>query len=253
MPVFTLLSTVAGKCHPARSAAVPGGARRHAGDLSPRQRGKPAAADAVDNMSQGLCTFDAQGRIVLVNRRYIDMYKLSPRVVKSGCTLHDLIQHRKDTGLFSGDVAAYCQNILRRHGQGPEHARVCAGERRPHRTGQERADAGRRLGLHRTRTSPNSATPKKNAPRSRNRSSAAPISMRRSHRSGRRWRSCWPASATAPPPCARPRRRCLAPPSRPRSAPKARCRPSKKLRPMSRPRRSPPTNCRARSPRSAAS
>ena len=68
-------------------------------------------ADAVDNMSQGLCTFDAQGRIVLVNRRYIDMYKLSPRVVKTGCTLHDLIQHRKDTGLFSGDVDAYCQNI----------------------------------------------------------------------------------------------------------------------------------------------
>ena len=55
--------------------------------------------------------FDAQGRIVMVNRRYVAMYKLSPRIVKPGCSLHDLIQHRKDTGLFSGDVASYCRKI----------------------------------------------------------------------------------------------------------------------------------------------
>jgi methyl-accepting chemotaxis protein len=67
---------------------------------------------AVDNMSQGLCMFDRHGRIVLRNSRYIDMYKLSPQIVRPGCSLHELIQHRKDTGLFSGDVDAYCQNIL---------------------------------------------------------------------------------------------------------------------------------------------
>ena len=69
-------------------------------------------ADAVDNMSQGLCMFDAQGRIVVVNCRYIEMYKLSKEIVRPGCTLHQLIQHRKDTGIFSGDVAAYCKKIL---------------------------------------------------------------------------------------------------------------------------------------------
>ena len=67
---------------------------------------------AVDNMSQGLCMFDRHGRIVLRNSRYIDMYKLSPQIVRPGCSLHELIEHRKDTGLFSGDVNAYCQNIL---------------------------------------------------------------------------------------------------------------------------------------------
>jgi len=77
--------------------------------------------NAVDNMSQGLCTFDAQGRIVLVNRRYIDMYKLSPRVVKPGCTLRGLIQHRKDTGLFTGDVDAYCQTIFETVGKGESY------------------------------------------------------------------------------------------------------------------------------------
>ncbi len=67
---------------------------------------------AVDNMSQGLCMFDAQTRIVLVNSRYIEMYALSPDIVRPGLPLRDLIQHRKDTGLFSGDVDAYVQRIL---------------------------------------------------------------------------------------------------------------------------------------------
>ena len=69
-------------------------------------------ADAVDNMSQGLCMFDTHGRIVVVNCRYIEMYKLSAAIVRPGCTLHQLIQHRKDTGLLKGDVASYCKNIL---------------------------------------------------------------------------------------------------------------------------------------------
>ena len=74
--------------------------------------------DAIDNMSQGLNMFDAQGRITLVNRRYLEMYKLSPDVVKPGCTLHRLIEHRKETGLFSGDVNSYCQRILENVGKG---------------------------------------------------------------------------------------------------------------------------------------
>ena len=68
--------------------------------------------NAIDYMSQGLCMFNSQGRIVLFNRRYIEMYKLSPQIVRVGCSLFELIQHRKDTGLFSGDVKAYCLEIL---------------------------------------------------------------------------------------------------------------------------------------------
>src|SRR3972149_2488049 len=66
---------------------------------------------ALDNMSQGLCMFDAQGRIVLCNRRYLSMYQLSPQIVRPGCSLHELIQHRKDTGLLSGALDIYCQKI----------------------------------------------------------------------------------------------------------------------------------------------
>jgi diguanylate cyclase (GGDEF)-like protein/PAS domain S-box-containing protein len=56
---------------------------------------------AVNNMSQGLLMFDAQGRLVVCNRRYLDMYRLSPDVVKPGCTLRRLIAHRMETGSFS--------------------------------------------------------------------------------------------------------------------------------------------------------
>ncbi len=77
-----------------------------------RQAGNSRMIDALDNMSQGLCMFDAKTRIVVVNSRYLEMYSLSPEVVKPGCTLKQLIRHRKDTGLFTGDVDSYCEQIV---------------------------------------------------------------------------------------------------------------------------------------------
>ncbi len=68
--------------------------------------------DAIDNMSQGLVMFDRQCRIVVVNRRYIDMYALSHDVVRPGITLKQLIEHRSETGLFTGDIDAYCRQIV---------------------------------------------------------------------------------------------------------------------------------------------
>lgn len=73
---------------------------------------------ALNNMSQGLNMFDAQGRITLLNTRYLEMYKLDPKVVKPGCTLKRLIEYRKETGLFSGDVDSYAQKILDGMSQG---------------------------------------------------------------------------------------------------------------------------------------
>jgi methyl-accepting chemotaxis protein len=68
--------------------------------------------EAIDNMSQGLCMFDAHTRIVVRNARYLEMYKLSPEIVKPGCTLRELIEHRKQTGLLTGDVDQYCKRIV---------------------------------------------------------------------------------------------------------------------------------------------
>ncbi|MGH6684341.1 MAG: PAS-domain containing protein [Pseudolabrys sp.] len=73
---------------------------------------------ALANMSQGLNMFDRRGTITLVNRRYLEMYGLSPDIVKPGCTFRQLIQHRKDTGLFAGDVEEYTRKILAEMTQG---------------------------------------------------------------------------------------------------------------------------------------
>src|SRR5262249_38797855 len=50
---------------------------------------------ALNNMTQGLVLYDASARIVTCNQRYLDMYELSPDVVKPGLHYYDLIQHRK--------------------------------------------------------------------------------------------------------------------------------------------------------------
>jgi diguanylate cyclase (GGDEF)-like protein/PAS domain S-box-containing protein len=63
---------------------------------------------AVNNIIQGLAMFDASGRMVVCNRRYIEMYRLSPDVAKPGSNLRDLVRHRKDAGTFLGDVEEYC-------------------------------------------------------------------------------------------------------------------------------------------------
>ncbi len=73
---------------------------------------------ALNNMSQGLCLFDAGGRIVVCNHQYLQMYNLSPEVVRPGCTLRELIAHRKETGFFTGNVDQYVGRILESVAQG---------------------------------------------------------------------------------------------------------------------------------------
>ncbi|HZV05961.1 MAG TPA: EAL domain-containing protein, partial [Gemmataceae bacterium] len=68
---------------------------------------------AINNLSQGLLLFDSGGRIIVSNRSFIDMYGLSSEVVKPGCTLEELVRHRKETGSFAGDVDKYCGAIMR--------------------------------------------------------------------------------------------------------------------------------------------
>jgi diguanylate cyclase (GGDEF)-like protein/PAS domain S-box-containing protein len=73
---------------------------------------------ALNNMIQGLVLYDASARVVTFNRRYIDMYKLSTEIVKPGCHFQELMQHRKDTGSFDGDVNEFCSAIMRNIAQG---------------------------------------------------------------------------------------------------------------------------------------
>ena len=60
---------------------------------------------AIDNMSQGLTMFDRSGRLVLCNSRYLEMYGLSPDVIKPGCTANEIVRHRIATGTLSASEA----------------------------------------------------------------------------------------------------------------------------------------------------
>ena len=106
-------------------------------------------AMALNNMTPGLCMFDGSARIVLLNQRYLDMYKLSPAIAKPGCTLRQLIEYRKETGLFAGDIEEYCRDILDSVAQGRTLSiEVPAANNRVIRAGRESSFAERRLGGH---------------------------------------------------------------------------------------------------------
>jgi diguanylate cyclase (GGDEF)-like protein len=68
---------------------------------------------AVNNIPQGLVLYDASARIIICNQPYIKMFGLSPEVAKQGCTMQRLIEHRKETGSFDGDVDEFCAAIIR--------------------------------------------------------------------------------------------------------------------------------------------
>jgi diguanylate cyclase (GGDEF)-like protein len=68
---------------------------------------------AVNNIPQGLVLYDTSARVTVCNQRYIEMFGLSPDVAKPGCTMQELIAHRKETGSFDGDVDEFCAAIIR--------------------------------------------------------------------------------------------------------------------------------------------
>jgi diguanylate cyclase (GGDEF)-like protein/PAS domain S-box-containing protein len=73
---------------------------------------------AMNNMTQGLVLYDASARVVVCNQQYLDMYKLSPAVVRPGLHFRDLIRYRQETGSFEGDVDEFCSNVMRNVAQG---------------------------------------------------------------------------------------------------------------------------------------
>src|SRR3974390_481409 len=69
---------------------------------------------ALTNMSQGLVMFDAQGRVVICNQRYLDMYGLTSAQVHPGSPLVEILRHRLSSGSFAGDPDVYAREVLGR-------------------------------------------------------------------------------------------------------------------------------------------
>jgi diguanylate cyclase (GGDEF)-like protein len=80
---------------------------------------------ALNNMSQGLLMFDSSDRLVVCNRRYLDMYGLSPDVVRPGGTLREIVEHRAATGSFcADDIEQYIADIQAAVGQGTIFSKI---------------------------------------------------------------------------------------------------------------------------------
>jgi diguanylate cyclase (GGDEF)-like protein len=60
---------------------------------------------ALNNMSQGLCLFDADQRIVVSNARYGEIYHLGSDQIGPGTSLAQILEYRREQGTHFADVA----------------------------------------------------------------------------------------------------------------------------------------------------
>ncbi len=96
------------------------GDRQSKGQL---RRQKILLDTALENMSQGLCMFDADGRIVLFNERYATMMGL-PAAWLKGRSLLDLFKHRNASGEFAGDPEGFFADVVADAREGKFRTRV---------------------------------------------------------------------------------------------------------------------------------
>ena len=55
---------------------------------------------ALNNMAHGLCMFDADMRLTVLNKRYYEMFGLSPHVIRPGKTVRDVLVHSVALGNY---------------------------------------------------------------------------------------------------------------------------------------------------------
>lgn len=85
--------------------------RRHQRDMAAlgdkiTRENKALLDNALNNIHHGLLVYDKNDRIVVINRTFVDMYRLSPQTAKPGCTLRELLEQRKVSGTLAEDVDA---------------------------------------------------------------------------------------------------------------------------------------------------
>ena len=73
---------------------------------------------ALNNMVQGLCMFDENQTLIVVNRRYLEMYGFSPEVVKPGIKLPEIMKYSVSIGNYTEEEAATAL------AERPDHAKL---------------------------------------------------------------------------------------------------------------------------------
>jgi PAS domain S-box-containing protein len=68
---------------------------------------------AINSMPQGIIMLDAKAAVLAINDRYRKIYGL-PATIKAGSSLEQILQHRVESGLFTGNVTEYLAGIVER-------------------------------------------------------------------------------------------------------------------------------------------
>jgi len=79
---------------------------------------------ALNNMTQGLVLYDGAERLVLCNQRFIDMFGLSPDIVKPGADARAIMRHRVKMGSFAGNADEFYDGIRSRLANGEVTATI---------------------------------------------------------------------------------------------------------------------------------
>jgi PAS domain-containing protein len=82
------------------------------------RRQNRAARVALDNMTQGLGMFDGTARLVLCNKRYIEMSQLPPEMFREGTPLREILARRAQGGSFAGDPDQCVADALKQRAEG---------------------------------------------------------------------------------------------------------------------------------------
>jgi methyl-accepting chemotaxis protein len=77
-----------------------------------------ASRVAINTMTQGLGMFDGAGRLVLCNRRYVQMSQLPSEIFREGTPLRDILARRAQQGSFAGDPDKYVADALKLASEG---------------------------------------------------------------------------------------------------------------------------------------
>jgi diguanylate cyclase (GGDEF)-like protein/PAS domain S-box-containing protein len=67
---------------------------------------------ALNNMSQGLCMFDARQRLIVCNERYANLYGLTKEQTKPGMALRTILEYRVAAGSAPEDHKKYIEDRL---------------------------------------------------------------------------------------------------------------------------------------------
>ncbi|HEX8164620.1 MAG TPA: PAS-domain containing protein, partial [Beijerinckiaceae bacterium] len=74
-------------------------------DVTERKEAERALAEqnrrfdaALNHMAQGLCMYDADGQLIVCNRRYAELYRLPPELVLPGTPIVAIVEHRLAVG-----------------------------------------------------------------------------------------------------------------------------------------------------------